>query len=816
MRAGRFIWLASQRVDHAAGFASLRGGPTRREEEGVNRWVLARGAFEATEAGEAKIEIAVDGRYRMWLNGVRVGDGPARSTPNFARHDERRVPTQSGRNVIAVLIHVPGVDLAWYERMRGGWQPVFGDGALGVQVNVRGRQFIADESWRMVESDAWDRATPRRGWGQDFIEAFDARKLDPCWTAPEFDDSIWPQARAMVAEPADEVRARGWGRVVPFPALAASELPSSVEREVAPEKLLWSRGAEATTDDLATRLYTMKLGAATPFEDGVVCTQSGAATSLMFVFPYHAGRPFIEIEAKGGEVIDIAVAEALPGEFGRGQAGDGLRDEGHLGAAQLVRYIARPGVQCFERFDWTAVRAMQIVVHDAPKGLRFAKIGSVATHYPALDEGAFACSDPLLEKLWRISRDTVRECMHDAWVDCPGREARQWVGDPAVMFDVAALGFGPSVFPLHRNFLAQVAESQRQDGLVRMFAPGDIEADALTIPDFTLLWIVAAERYWRASGDLAAVAALLPAIERGLDRFARWRGANGLVADVPHWHFIEWADLDRRAESAAINALYAGALAAAAAIADAAGRDPSAWRAERATVVTALDARHWDESRGLYVDSVDPDSGERHVRASQHANALMLLLDLAPAERIPRILAAITDRDRLKLTAAPPIVTASGRFDEAHDIVLANSFFSHFVWAGIAHAGDGAWVIEELRRAYSSMLDAGATTLWESFAPTASLCHGFSATPLFQLSSIVLGVRALLPGYSRFALDPEHVGLDHASGIVPTPHGPITIAWTRENDRLKLELSHPPACVLDRHSIAIDLTILPYQGLQIG
>jgi hypothetical protein len=40
-----FVWLPTQRIDHSAGFATLRGAPLRREDEGTNRWILARGSF---------------------------------------------------------------------------------------------------------------------------------------------------------------------------------------------------------------------------------------------------------------------------------------------------------------------------------------------------------------------------------------------------------------------------------------------------------------------------------------------------------------------------------------------------------------------------------------------------------------------------------------------------------------------------------------------------------------------------------------------------------------------------------------------------
>jgi alpha-L-rhamnosidase len=528
-----------------------------------------------------------------------------------------------------------------------------------------------------------------------------------------------------------------------------------------------------------------------------VSTGKGHDTALMLEFETrHAGRPFIEIEARGGEVIELAVAEALPGELGRGASGEGLWHEGALGVSHIFRYTARPGRQRFEKFHWTAVRAMQVTVRNAPQGLVLRRIGSVATHYPAVPDGAFECSDPLLNRLWEIGRHTVLQCMHDTWVDCPGREARQWVGDAVVQFDVAALAFGPSVYPLQQQFLLHAAEGQRTDGLVRMFAPGDIAPDALVIPDFSLLWMIAAELYYRESGDLTGVEAILPAIERSLAWFERHCDEQSLLADLPHWHFIEWANLDRRGQSAAVNALQAGALEAVARLAEASGRERLAGRcrARCERIVAALNARHWDPARGVYVDSVDPGTAQQGRRVSQHANGLMLLFGFAPPERRAAILSAISNPARLKLTAAPPIVPEGPPFDEEQDIVRANTFFSHFVYQGMARAGGFTRVLDDIRRLYGPMVETGTTTLWESFSPIASLCHGFSATPVFQLSRHCLGVRPEAPGYQSFSLNPQPGDLGWARGRVPTPRGTIAVDWHIDGDRMHLTVEHPVAC----------------------
>ena len=118
----------------------------------------------------------------------------------------------------------------------------------------------------------------------------------------------------------------------------------------------------------------------------------------------------------------------------------------------------------------------------------------------------------------------------------------------------------------------------------------------------------------------------------------------------------------------------------------------------------------------------------------------MILWDIAPRERWASMVERITDPARLVFTAAPPIVPSGEPFDARDDVVLANTFYSHFVYRALASAGRFDRALALMRERYGRMLARGATTLWESFDPTASLCHGFSATPVYQLSTEVLGV----------------------------------------------------------------------------
>ncbi|MGH7010172.1 MAG: MGH1-like glycoside hydrolase domain-containing protein, partial [Caulobacteraceae bacterium] len=495
-------------------------------------------------------------------------------------------------------------------------------------------------------------------------------------------------------------------------------------------------------------------------------------------------------------VVEIACVEGLADEWAPGGPGPESRPGrnpwlGH--DAHVCRYRARNGVQTFERFEWCAIRWMQVTVRDAPQGLLFRGLGANLANYPARTLGRFSSSDPMLDRLWSLGAYTLRQCMHDSWEDCPSREQRQWLGDVAVENLVGWAAFGPQVAPLTANFLLQAAESQRPDGLTQMFAPGDHRINGLLIPDWTLQWILVAGDHYDHSGDLATIRTIFPSILKALAWFEPLIAPSGLAADIPYWRFIDWAGLGREGEASAINAELAGAFRVASRLAGALGWPSEAERlAARSEVIgAAIQRRCWDERRGVFVDVVDPVTGERQVRVSQHANAAIALWTQAPPERIARALDRISQSERLVFTAAPPIAPTGETLDPQEDVVLANTFFSHFVYLALARHGRWADAVKLMRERFGPMLERGATTLWESFAPTASLCHGFSATPTYQLSRHVLGVRPDSPGFSRLSFGPDLADLSHAEGVVPVSAGDVEVHVEMDGERMVGRCRHP-------------------------
>ena len=55
----------------------------------------------------------------------------------------------------------------------------------------------------------------------------------------------------------------------------------------------------------------------------------------------------------------------------------------------------------------------------------------------------------------------------------------------------------------------------------------------------------------------------------------------------------------------------------------------------------------------------------------------------------------------------------------------------------------------------------------------------------------MLGVRPVEPGYKTWVIEPQIGDLTWAAGTVPTPYGPITVAWQKTAQGFHLEIDVP-------------------------
>jgi alpha-L-rhamnosidase len=159
-------------------------------------WLARREFRLVAKPQTARIEITACDRYRLYVNGVLVGQGPPRSEWPEIYVDtwsSDELPLVRGRNVIAVIAHNTGL-------AQHGQPP--GPGGLKVQLKVTlaaGRRLTvsSNRSWRQLPAPQYTRPAPRRMFPVGFTEVCDLRRLPDGWTEPGFDDSAWAAAEVV-------------------------------------------------------------------------------------------------------------------------------------------------------------------------------------------------------------------------------------------------------------------------------------------------------------------------------------------------------------------------------------------------------------------------------------------------------------------------------------------------------------------------------------------------------------------------------------------------------------------------------------------
>jgi hypothetical protein len=460
---------------------------------------------------------------------------------------------------------------------------------------------------------------------------------------------------------------------------------------------------------------------------------------------------------------------------------------------QVDRYITRAGRQSWETGDIKGFRYMQVTFRNVVAPLKVDAISLNFTSYPVGNRGRFESSDARLNQIWQTGAYTLQACMTDGYVDCPSREQRQWVGDAYVEAMINFAAFGDP--RLTAKLLRQTAQSQHSDGMTMMYAPGDHDVLATVIVDYSLSWILTAYEYYRYTGDSDLIKEIYPHIRLAMGWFERHLNENGVLGRVPGWVFIDWANVDKRGEISALNALLYKALIDSAELAKVSRVtvDVDRYNQLAGRLKASLNDSMWDSQRGVYVDCFL--NGTQCRRVSQQSNAVMILFEIAPRDRWQGIINYITDdrRTKVRQTILNGQVISGGSFNEETDVVMAQPFFSYFVHRALAKVAATDKLIARINQRWGAMLDAGATTWWEEWVqrPGSSECHAWSGAPTFDLSTDVLGVRPLEPGFSTFAVVPQTGELNFARGVFPTVKGDIGVDWSKSAGSFTMTIKSP-------------------------
>lgn len=354
------------------------------------------------------------------------------------------------------------------------------------------------------------------------------------------------------------------------------------------------------------------------------------------------------------------------------------------------------------------------VICDRPIDINYVSILPQIHH---VEEKPCIIESELDRRIYDISVNTLRLCMMEHYVDTPWREQCLYAFDSRNQMLCGYYAFKDGNAQYARSNLKLIGQDLRQDDLLSICYPCGID---LTIPSFSLYYIIAMKEYMEHTADTSLAKEIIPKIETVCDEFIR-NSPNGLIQKFQgkqHWNFYDWAEhLEGslgRAESSVpdivINCLFVMALDSLEAMCN-----KTSTEFKYSGMADALRKRIREEFASDAVLLTHVKGGNIYTTLG---NSLAVLCK------------AVTGHDALNI---------------CDEIVAGNttpSSLSMNIWKYEALMTTDAekyrnYILDEIRATYKIMLDAGSTTVWETakgsvdFGNAGSLCHGWSAVPVY-------------------------------------------------------------------------------------
>ena len=168
---------------------------------------------------------------------------------------------------------------------------------------------------------------------------------------------------------------------------------------------------------------------------------------------------------------------------------------------QQIEYRCKEGLN---RYKTTfAVFGFQYAEVETELPLSPEDVKVVAVYSDLEETGKFACSDPLLERFYEITKWSTKGNSLDIPTDCPTRERHGWTGDAQIFFQTAGYLFDYAAFS--EKYLRDVFDWQKKSGRLPQIAPyGGVDFYMWPMNGsvgWSDLGILLPYRFWKLYGD---------------------------------------------------------------------------------------------------------------------------------------------------------------------------------------------------------------------------------------------------------------------------------------------------------------------------
>ena len=449
---------------------------------------------------------------------------------------------------------------------------------------------------------------------------------------------------------------------------------------------------------------------------------------------------------------------------------------------QAEEYVLRGGEKesfrtrlTYHAFRWVLIKGLPRKPDlEAVRGLM------ITTDMPRVAH--FKCSNDLLNRIYETTLWTYRCLSLGGYtVDCPHRERLGYGGDAHATMETAMSNLAAGAF--YTKWLADWRDAQQPNGDLPHVAPAVTFAGGG--PAWSGICVALPWQVYRYYGDRRILETMYPTIERWL-AFLDTKTKDHLLARYGHeeWGFLgDWVapgkgqNVGERVDDQTTlffnNCYYLYNLRQAAQVADVLGKtdDAAAYR-RRADALR-------ERIHKTFFHAVD----STYANGEQPYLAFALLAGVPPEDLRGKVL------DRLQRAIR---VSDKGHINAG---IHGHYFLIKALLGEDRNDLTFTMVNQRTYPGWGSMLQQGATTIWEQWDGLNSHCHSsFLGVGLWFIQGLA-GIRPdeNAPGFEHILIRPAVVGdLTFAEAEFDSLHGAILSGWRLDAGRLTLRVTIPP------------------------
>jgi len=376
-------------------------------------------------------------------------------------------------------------------------------------------------------------------------------------------------------------------------------------------------------------------------------------------------------------------------------------------------------------------------------------------YLPLRRRGSFHTGEDIIDKVWETAAYTFHLNCREFFFDGIKRDRWVWSADAY-----------QSLFVNRYLFLDRDIEKRT---LIALGGKKPFQCHINTIMDYSFFWIISLWEYYKTYGDKEFLYHIHPQL-REVMAFCRGRtDEDGFMRGKRgDWVFIDWAPMDKTGALCGEQILYAKALRTYADICGVISQFDEGCRETAEVLRRSIMDSFYDTEKRVFIDSFE--SGKRNV--TRHSNILAYLFLPLSVQQKNDIYEHVLLNDDVTQITTP--------------------YFKFYENQVHCEHGNTTLLEQSIREYYGSMVHTGATTLYEEYDPQKSgvehyamygnpyeksLCHAWSASPIYLLGCYRAGVRNTGIAYDRFEVRPELGDFKAFNAVVPLPDGEVQVCF---------------------------------------